>query len=81
VRTFNRWTFISSALLCLAVPTRSLGAGTVVGSVVEGKTRTTASVSIDNLANKLALYNLLSTFSGAHFPQPRIVVAHIGLVF
>jgi hypothetical protein len=28
-----------------------------------------------------APYNFLSTFSGAHFPQPGIVVAHIGLAF
>jgi hypothetical protein len=43
--------------------------------------RWTASISIDNLANKVALYNFLSTFSGTHFIEPRTVVAKIGFVF
>ncbi len=47
----------------------------------EKRTRITASIAIDNLTNKVALYNFLSTFSGTHFVQPRMVVAHIGLVF
>src|SRR6202011_1753408 len=47
----------------------------------EGKTRITASVAIDNITNKVALYNFLSTFSGTHFLQPRTVVAHVGLTF
>jgi hypothetical protein len=47
----------------------------------ENHTRITASVTIDNLTNKVALYNFLSTFSGTHFLQPRTVVAHVGLVF
>jgi Carboxypeptidase regulatory-like domain len=47
----------------------------------EGRTRLTASVSVENLTNKVALYNFLSTFSGTHFLQPRTVVAHVGLVF
>ena len=47
----------------------------------ENRTRITASVTIDNLTNKVALYNFLSTFSGTHFLQPRTVVAHMGLVF
>ena len=47
----------------------------------EGHRRITASVDIANLANKVALYNFLSTFSGTHFLQPRAVMAHIGLVF
>ncbi len=40
-----------------------------------------ASVDIDNLTNKVALYNFLSTFSGTHFLEPRTVVMKIGLVF
>jgi hypothetical protein len=47
----------------------------------EKKERWTASVSIDNLTNKVALYNFLSTFSGTHFIEPRTVVAKIGFVF
>jgi hypothetical protein len=41
----------------------------------------TASISIDNLLNKVALYNFLSTFSGTHFVSPRTVVAKISFVF
>ena len=41
----------------------------------------TASISIDNLTNKVALYNFLSTFSGTHFVEPRSVVVKIGFVF
>jgi hypothetical protein len=47
----------------------------------EGRTRFTGSITIDNLTNKVALYNFLSTFSGTHFLQPRVVIARIGLVF
>ena len=47
----------------------------------EKRTKITASVSIDNLANKVALYNFLSTFSGTHFLQPRTVLGRIGFVF
>ena len=47
----------------------------------EGHKRYTASIQIENLTNKIALYNFLSTFSGTHFLQPRTVIAQIGLVF
>lgn len=47
----------------------------------EGPRRFTASIAIDNLTNKVALYNFLSTFSGTHFLQPRTVIARVGLVF
>jgi Carboxypeptidase regulatory-like domain len=47
----------------------------------EGHKRYTASVQIDNLTNKVALYNFLSTFSGTHFLQPRMVVARLGFTF
>jgi hypothetical protein len=59
----------------------NLGIGTDNLLHSEGRTRFTASVAIDNLTNKVALYNFLSTFSGTHFLQPRTVVAHIGLAF
>jgi len=61
--------------------TFNLGIGTDNLLHNEGHKRVTASVDIANLANKVALYNFLSTFSGTHFLQPRSVVAHIGLVF
>jgi hypothetical protein len=59
----------------------NLGIGTDNLTHREGRTRMTASLSIDNLTNKVALYNFLSTFSGTHFLQPRMVVGHFGLVF
>jgi hypothetical protein len=59
----------------------NVGIGTDNLTHREGTTRITASLDIDNLTNKVALYNFLSTFSGTHFIQPRSLVAHIGLVF
>jgi outer membrane receptor for Fe3+-dicitrate len=47
----------------------------------EGRKHITASVAIENVTNKVALYNFLSTFSGTHFLQPRTVIARIGLAF
>jgi hypothetical protein len=43
--------------------------------------RTTARFTITNLANKVALYNFRSTFSGTHFVIPRSYEAAIGFVF
>ena len=34
-----------------------------------------------NLANKYALYNFLSTFSGTHYVTPRALTAEIGFHF
>jgi hypothetical protein len=47
----------------------------------EKKQRWIASLAIDNLTNKVALYNFLSTFSGTHFIEPRSIVAKVGFVF
>src|SRR5690348_6165648 len=47
----------------------------------EGKGRITASLTIANLTNKVALYNFLSTFSGTHFVQPRSYVGRLGFEF
>jgi len=47
----------------------------------EGNRRFTASLEVENLTNKVALYNFLSTFSGTHFVPPRTLTAHIGMVF
>jgi len=38
-------------------------------------------VTAINLANKFALYNFLSTFSGTHYVTPRALTAQIGLHF
>jgi hypothetical protein len=59
----------------------NLGVGTDNLFHTEKIQRWTASISIDNLTNKVALYNFLSTFSGTHFVEPRSVVAKIGFVF
>jgi hypothetical protein len=47
----------------------------------DGPRKFVASVSVINLANKVALYNFLSTFSGTHFLQPRTVTARFGYTF
>ena len=47
----------------------------------EGPKRFVASIQIQNLTNKVALYNFLSTFSGTHFVQPRAVLGTIGFRF
>ena len=56
----------------------NLGIGTDNLIHADGPKRFTASWEIANLANKVALYNVLSTFSGTHFLQPRTVVARLG---
>jgi hypothetical protein len=33
------------------------------------------------VANKDALYNFLSTFSGTHFVSPRAYQVHVGIAF
>jgi len=43
--------------------------------------RVTLRVSIENLTNKVALYNFLSTFSGTHFVAPRTYQVSIGYAF
>jgi hypothetical protein len=45
------------------------------------KFRTTLRFEVNNLTNKVALYNFLSTFSGTHFVQPRSYSAALGFVF
>jgi hypothetical protein len=58
-----------------------LGIGTDNLLHTEKRQKITASLAISNLANKVAVYNFLSTFSGTHFLQPRTVVARIGITF
>jgi hypothetical protein len=43
--------------------------------------RVTLRFSIENLTNKTALYNFLSTFSGTHFIAPRTYQASVGYTF
>lgn len=45
------------------------------------KTKFSAHVTMTNLANKQALYNFNSTFSGTHFVAPRSVQAEFGITF
>jgi hypothetical protein len=45
------------------------------------KYKWSARVTVVNLANKEALYNFLSTFSGTHYVTPRAITATIGLHF
>jgi hypothetical protein len=61
--------------------TLNLGIGTDNLFHTEKSTRWVASLSIDNLTNKVALYNFLSTFSGTHFIEPRTITVKIGFVF
>jgi len=59
----------------------NLGIGTDNLLHSERRQRLVASFQIENLTNKAALYNYLSTFSGTHFLQPRTLVARFGFVF
>jgi hypothetical protein len=45
------------------------------------KYKISAQVTIINLANRVALYNFLSTFSGTHYVTPRTVTGQIGFNF
>ncbi len=43
--------------------------------------KTFARFTVENLANQVALYNFLSTFSGTHFVTPRAYRAEVGFTF
>jgi hypothetical protein len=47
----------------------------------ESGPRWTLRFTVENVTNKVALYNFLSTFSGTHFIQPRSYQATAGYVF
>jgi hypothetical protein len=47
----------------------------------EGRPTLSASVTMVNLINKVALYNFLSTFSGTHFVSPRAITAQLAFHF
>jgi hypothetical protein len=56
----------------------SLGVDNLTG---EKKTKLKLRFSIVNLTNREALYNFLSTFSGAHFVTPRAYQVQQGITF
>jgi hypothetical protein len=56
----------------------SLGTNNLLGS---DHPHLTLRLTAINLANKSALYNFLSTFSGTHFGTPRTFQVQLGLVF
>jgi Carboxypeptidase regulatory-like domain len=45
------------------------------------KYKVSAQLTVINLANKYALYNFLSTFSGTHYVTPRSLTAEVGFHF
>ena len=59
----------------------NLGVGTDNLFHKENGGRVTLRFSIENLTNKVALYNFLSTFSGTHFVPPRTYQVSVGYVF
>ncbi|MFN8009497.1 MAG: TonB-dependent receptor [Terriglobia bacterium] len=56
----------------------SVGSNNLLGTE---KIRVVLRLTAINLANKEALYNFLSTFSGTHFVSPRALQAQLGVVF
>jgi hypothetical protein len=59
----------------------NVGLGTDNLFHAESNRRVTLRFTIENLTNKVALYNFLSTFSGTHFVPPRTYQASVGYVF
>lgn len=59
----------------------NLGIGTDNLTHSRDSSRITLKFTVENLTNKVALYNFLSTFSGTHFVAPRSVQVSLGYVF
>jgi hypothetical protein len=59
----------------------SFGEDNLFRSKADNKRTLSASMTIVNLANKEALYNFLSTFSGTHYVTPRSVSAQLAYHF
>ena len=59
----------------------NIGVGTDNLLHKENGGRITLRFSVENLTNRVALYNFLSTFSGTHFVAPRTYQASIGYTF
>jgi len=47
----------------------------------QDKHTVSASLTVVNLANKVALYNFLSTFSGTHYVSPRPITGEVAYHF
>jgi len=45
------------------------------------KRKWSAQLTVINIANQVALYNFLSTFSGTHYLTPRALTAQLGFSF
>ena len=45
------------------------------------KYKVSGQITVINLANKYALYNFLSTFSGTHYVTPRSITAQLAFHF
>ncbi len=45
------------------------------------KRKWSAQLTVMNIANQVALYNFLSTFSGTHYVTPRALTAQLGFSF
>jgi len=45
------------------------------------KHKWSAQLTVINIANQVALYNFLSTFSGTHYLTPRALTAQLGFSF
>ena len=45
------------------------------------KRKWSAQLTVINIANQVALYNFLSTFSGTHYVTPRALTAQLGFSF
>jgi hypothetical protein len=86
MRICVRWAFINQSGAAIAAAAYHLkinapGIRTDSLLLAEGARRRVASVQLENLTNIVALYNFLSTLSGTHLLQPRMLVSRFGLVF
>ena len=59
----------------------SFGEDNLLRRKAEDKRTLSASITIVNLTNKVALYNFLSTFSGTHYVTPRSITAQLAYHF
>jgi hypothetical protein len=59
----------------------TLGEDNLLHRKQDNKRTLSASMTIVNLANKVALYNFLSTFSGTHYVTPRSITGEVAFHF
>jgi len=63
-------------------PRHLFDVGTGVDNIFhQDRYKTNLTFTVVNLTNKVALYNVLSTFSGTHFVTPRTYSAEVTLNF